>query len=123
MENESGMMKPMKPRDRVIAALTRQPVDRIPYCEHLVDSNVARRTIGPLKSAKIIAQVGKHIGVKNLLAVLAVSRNTSRLNTDPELRTLAYRAMGLMEPLISKELHRDNITIGAGHPVWPGGYL
>ena len=35
----------MTPRARVLAALQHQPVDRIPYCEHLVDVQVALKSL------------------------------------------------------------------------------
>jgi hypothetical protein len=111
----------MKPRERVLAALNRQPVDRIPYCEHLVDMNVAQQTLGPAKTAEIMSEVGEKLGAQNLLAVLEASKTLGSLAGDPELRALAFRMMGMMEPLISKELHRDNITYWGASGCFAGG--
>jgi hypothetical protein len=111
----------MKPRQRVLAALNRQPVDRIPYCEHLVDMQVAQKTIGPMKTMKIMLKVGQKFGVKNLLTVLKVSKNPDIMAGRPELRALTFRLMGLSEPLVSKELHRDNITYWGGAACFEGG--
>ena len=54
----------MIPRDRVLAALNRQPVDRIPYCEHLVDMQVAQKTVGQEKMNTIIAKNGGKDGCR-----------------------------------------------------------
>jgi hypothetical protein len=110
----------MKPRERVLAALHRQPVDRIPYCEHLVDANVAQKTVGPLKSMKIMLKLARKFGYKNLLTILQASRKPDRMASRPELMALGFRFMTLSEPLISKELHRDNITYWGGASCFEG---
>jgi hypothetical protein len=88
----------MTPRQRVLAALQRQPVDRIPYCEHLVDPRVALRTgslgLGdpqPLQQALEQADAG---------AVPSISQ------VDPE---------------ISHLLGRDNITYWGGASCFTTG--
>ena len=111
----------MKPRDRVLAALNRQPVDRIPYCEHLVDPEVAQITIGRIKTTKIMLKLARKFGIKNLLTVLQASRKPDAMNTRPELMALGFRMMSMSEPLISKELHRDNITYWGGAGCFEGG--
>jgi hypothetical protein len=111
----------MKPRDRVLAALIRQPVDRIPYCEHLVDPAVAQKTVGRMKMTKIMLKMGKKMGFKNLIAILRGPKKWEDLSTHPELAALLYRFMGMIEPLISKELHRDNITYWGAAGCFEGG--
>jgi hypothetical protein len=111
----------MKPRDRVLAALNRQPVDRIPYCEHLVDIDVAQKTIGQEQMAQIMEEMGKMMGVENLNAVLQAPKGFEGLSAQPELAALLFQFMGMMEPLISIELHRDNITYWGGANCFEGG--
>jgi Uroporphyrinogen decarboxylase (URO-D) len=113
----------MNPRERVLAALNRQPVDRIPYCEHLVDMNVAQQTLGPEKTAEIMAEVGKRLGIPDLPTVLAASRKAGSLSGDPEQMALMFRMMAAAEPLISKELHRDNITYWGAAGCFAGGQV
>ena len=111
----------MKPRERVLAALNRQPVDRIPYCEHLVDMQVALNTLGKAKTSTLMLKVGRKIGFNNLVKILRSSRNQARLYSDPELMALGFRMMAAMEPLLSKELHRDNITYWGAASCFKGG--
>jgi hypothetical protein len=114
----------MKPRERVLAALKRQPVDRIPYCEHLVDTDVALRTLGPDKTEEIVSKVAKEFGVENpQMALQAFSGPNAALN-DPELLALSFQMIAAMEPYISRDLHRDNVTFwGASSPFEGGLYL
>ncbi len=105
----------MKPRDRVLAALNRWPVDRIPYCDHLIDFNVARKTLGPMKTvklAKIMFPALKKSGVKDLLAILQASDKPEEIARNPELSGKAFELMAMAEPILSLQLHRDNITFG-----------
>jgi hypothetical protein len=111
----------MKPRDRVLAALNLQPVDRIPYCEHLVDLDVAQKTVGQEKMNTIFAKMGGRMGAENLTAVLQAPKNFDDLMAQPELAALLFQFMGMMEPLISIELHRDNITYWGGANCFKGG--
>lgn len=111
----------MKPRERVLAALNRQPVDRIPYCEHLVDFNVAIKTLGSAKSGLVMLLAGRKIGYKNLIKIMRYSNDPAKVMNDPELFVLGFRMMSAMEPLISKMLHRDNITFWGGAMCFEGG--
>jgi len=113
----------MKPRERVLAALNRQPVDRIPYCEHLVDTNVAMKTVGAMKTLKIMLILARKFGIKNLITALQVTKRMDALPKDPEIMALLFRMMAEMEPLISKELHRDNITFWGASGCFAGGQV
>lgn len=109
----------MKPRERVLAALNRQPVDRIPYCEHLVDIGVALNTLGDAKRVEIMEKVGRRLGIPSFKASL----NMMEMMADPEIAAQTFRIMGVMEPLISEELHRDNITYWGGASCFAGGQI
>jgi uroporphyrinogen decarboxylase len=111
----------MKPRERVLAALNRQPTDRIPYCEHLVDFNVARKTIRPLQLTKILLQLAPKIGFRNLLAIGGALKDPALFTSKPELMALAFRMQAISEPLFSKVLHRDNITYWGASGCFAGG--
>lgn len=90
----------MTPRERVLAALQRQPVDRVPYCEHLFEGTVAARLAG---------------GIERLTAD-PVAREMLA-SPDPVTRR---RGGFRIEPDISRAVGRDNITYwGALHP-FPG---
>ena len=90
-------MDAMTPRQRVLAALHRQPVDRIPYCEHLFDVRVAAEIAG---------------GIERLTddqEAIQMYRDD-----DPWIR---MGAGFLIEPDISRLVGRDSITYwGALHP-------
>jgi len=87
----------MLPRNRVLAALNRQPVDRIPYCEHLVDVRVAAPMVG---------------GIGQLTDdALAIEMFHSE---DANTR---FRSVYRIEPDISRAIGRDNVTF------WESLYL
>ena len=114
----------MKPRDRVLAALNRQPVDRIPYCDHLIDFTVARKALGPLKSLnllKLTFPVLKEFGLKELSAIIQASDDPEKIACDPELSDRAFHLMSMAEPILSKMLYRDNITFWDGAFCFEGG--
>ena len=113
----------MKPRERVLAALNRQPVDRIPYCEHLVDTQVALKTLGRSQSVLAFLKVAQRFGVKNTLRVLQATKEPTKMMAHPEVMALAYRMMGVMEPIISQALHRDNITFWGAASCFANGQL
>ncbi|MFH1928538.1 MAG: uroporphyrinogen decarboxylase family protein [Chloroflexota bacterium] len=93
----------MTPRQRVLAALHRQPVDRIPYCEHLFDVHVAAEIAGGIER-------------------LTDNQQAIQMFRDDDPRTQS-RAGFLIEPDISRVVRRDNITYwGALHP-FPGPEL
>ena len=80
----------MFPRERVIAALNRQPIDRIPYCEHLVDVRVAANMVE---------------GIEQLTDdALAIEMFYSE---DPRTQ---FRTVFRVEPDISQAIGRDNVT-------------
>ncbi len=63
-------MKPdnmMSSRDRTLAALARKPVDRIPYVELLVDSDVAFGAAGIYGALKSQIRNGGRLGIKGIL--------------------------------------------------------
>lgn len=87
------MLNKMLPRERVLASLQRKPVDRISYCEHLVDPSVA---------IKIAGGIGK---LTSHPEVLEDASSISQAQAIPDSRTIM-----LLEPEISRLLHRDNVT-------------
>jgi len=105
----------------VLAALNRQPVDRIPYCEHLVDTNVALKALGRGKTSWIMVQLAVKMGLRNFLAASRGMKRRERGRRDPEQMTLRFRMRAMMEPLISKALHRDNITYWGAAGCFQGG--
>lgn len=111
----------MNPRERVLAALNRQPVDRIPYCEHLVDTRVAIQTIGPERMEHVLAKLKDQMGEHDFTLVYRAFQASAGTFHDPQLAGLLFRAMGMLEPFISLELHRDNITYWGGVSCFEGG--
>jgi len=105
----------------VLKALNRQPVDRIPYCEHLVDTNVALKTLGRGKTFWMTVQLAGKMGLRNYLAASRGMKRRDRRVRDPERMALLFRMMAMMEPLISKALHRDNITYWGAAGCFQGG--
>jgi len=99
----------MTPRERVLAALRRQHVDRIPYCEHLVDPMVA------LQTAEILGW-GDLTPLRELVAQAATARQAG------DTRQATMLMFGA-DPIISPLLGRDNITFWGGAFCFPGGYL
>ena len=98
------MKEEWTPRKRVLAALKREPVDRIPYIEHLFDIRVA----------------------------LAIAGGPRRLTDDPELISLLEQAISeagafpgwaleLLESDISRAVGRENITFWGAMAPFEGG--
>ena len=93
----------MLPRERVLAALNRQPVDRIPYCEHLVDVRVAAPMVG---------------GIEKLTDdALAIEMFHSE---DPRTQ---FRSVFRIEPNISLALGRDNVSFWESLYMFPNHKL
>jgi hypothetical protein len=93
----------MTSRERLLAALHRQPVDRIPYFESLFDISVAERLAG---------------GPEHLTsnpAILEMLRSDN-----PRVR---FRAGTLLQPEISALTGRDNITFWDSFYPFPGPRL
>ena len=111
----------MKPRERVLAALNRQPVDRIPYCEHLVDVNVGIKTMGTPNWIKAMVILARKFGLRKFIKVLKGVGNPEAALRDPEIMILAFQMMGAMEPILSNALQRDNITYWGGAACFEGG--
>jgi len=100
----------MNPRQRILSALRHEKVDRIPYCEHLVDPGVAVKIAG---------------GIDKLTKNKEVLKNESSIPVGRTIKDLRKRKVGpadmensldpnsrvamLLEPDISRLLHRDNI--------------
>ena len=106
MSNQTGTMTS---RQRVLAALNHQPLDRIPYCEHLVDPLVA-------------LQAAPMLGLGDP-APLAETLRQIREATERGDRAFGMQAMFGLDPIISPLLGRDNITYWGGAMCFPGGYL
>jgi len=101
----------MLPRERVLASLQRKPVDRISYCEHLVDPGVAIKIAGSLDKL-----------ISNQEILRAFSNITRDLSNDGSLITpKTVRIFGFLEPDISRVLHRDNITYWGASSPFEGG--
>jgi uroporphyrinogen decarboxylase len=90
----------MTSRQRVLAALQRQPVDRVPYCELLFDVSVAADLAG---------------GPEHLTAdprILAMLRSQNE-----RIRT---RGGFMIEPELSRAVGRDNVTFWNSLYPFPG---
>ena len=111
--------KPMLPRERILAALNRQPVDRIPYCEHLVDTRVALASLDEEERAEVLQWAAARLGidkpVRNLDELGAI------LAEGPYGRGGLFVLMGILEPEISRRIHRDNITYWGGASCFEQG--
>ena len=101
-----AVQEPMLPRERVLAALQRRPVDRIPYCEHLVDARVALQA-GALG-------LGDPQPLATRLQQIAAARSE-------ENRREMFQLLGGLDPEISRLLGRDNITFWGGSSAFVGG--
>lgn len=105
--------KPMLPRERVLAALARKPVDRIPYIEHLVDADVAFGAAGFFGSLAAQLRIGRRLGITGVLRDLPAAFKAKSLNQMggfPPLTSSVTNVMNAAEPEISRILGRDNIT-------------
>ena len=95
----------MTSRERVLAALDRQPVDRIPYCEHLVDVEVAIKSLTrPEQLAPVTPLLGR---MQQLRAAAGTGMSGAAAG---ELMLL----MGRLDYEVSVALGRDNITFWGG---------
>ncbi|MCD6475451.1 MAG: hypothetical protein J7K85_04190 [Anaerolineaceae bacterium] len=115
-------MKKMTSRERVLAALQQQPVDRIPYCEHLVDPVIGLETIGGLKKASIMLKMSTKMGLKKLLKIIRMKGEESLFGGgDPESGKLVNEFLDHLEPMLSTALGRDNITYWGAAGCFEGG--
>jgi len=115
-------MKKMTSRERVLAALQQQPVDRIPYCEHLVDPVIGLETIGRLKKASIMLKMSTKMGLKKLLKIIRMKEEESLFGGgDPESGKLVNEFLDHLEPMLSTALGRDNITYWGAAGCFEGG--
>lgn len=107
---------PMTPRQRVMASLAGEPVDRIPYCEHLVDVYVAMKTVGWPDRLGAVVSTLKRLGLKGLVGDLLLAQAAGKnLGEDTPFWTAdeskaIMRIGGALEPSLSRLLGRDNIT-------------
>ena len=86
-------MKRMTSRERVLAALNREPVDRIPYCEHALDPEVAIKSTGKTSKFAFGREMVKGLGLKGFLKAgkLFAAMKDSKSATEPGLfRELMY---------------------------------
>ena len=111
--------KPMLPRERILAALNRQPVDRIPYCEHLVDTRVALASLDEEERAEMLQWAAARLGIDKPV------RNLDELRTilaeGSYGRGGLFMLMGILEAEISRRIHRDNITYWGGASCFTQG--
>ena len=114
-------MKTMLPRERVLAALHQQPVDRIPYVEHLVDVKVGLETISAEQKEHIIQKLAEVIGEDKARKGIDLVSDLTNLNNDPELLPLVFQVMGMIDPLLSKAMGRDNMTYWGAAGCFEGG--
>ncbi|GAJ18956.1 unnamed protein product [marine sediment metagenome] len=66
----------MSPRERVLASLKREPVDRISYCEHLADPGVVIKAAG---------------GIDKLTSNQEILRDASSIPLDRTIKDLEKR--------------------------------
>ena len=110
------MINTMTPRQRVLASLAGEPVDRIPYCEHLVDVNVAMKSVGWADRLGVVVSTLKRLGFKGLIRDLLLAQKAGKnLGEDTPFWTAEeskaiMRIGGALEPSLSRLLGRDNIT-------------
>ena len=102
----------MTPRERVLAALQRKPVDRIPYCEHLVDVQVAVKSLTrPEQLAPVTPLLAR---MQELMPAAGAGMSGPGMG---ELMAL----MGALDYQVSAALGRDNITFWGGASPFQGG--
>ncbi|MBW2370348.1 MAG: hypothetical protein JRH15_20955 [Deltaproteobacteria bacterium] len=114
-------MKEMRPKERIMAALDRKPVDRIPYCEHLVDPGVAVKSFSASEKAGFIESMCRRLGwnEKEFRENIPMGKKAIQNDGDDtpfftaEQSMTSMRVQGAMEPTLSKILNRDNITCWA----------
>ena len=90
----------MNPRERILAALNRQPVDRIPYCEHLVDVRVAASMVGGIEQL-----------TDDAIAIEMFNSGNS---------SMQFRSAFRIEPNISRAIGRDNVSFWESIYMFPG---
>ncbi len=115
----------MLPRQRVLAALHRKPVDRIPYCEHLVDPRVALASLSEEERTAALGQALQQLGVEGTAHDLPSAMALLGVEPGSRSRWGGFRLMGALEPELARLIHRDNITFwgGAGPFEGHGTYL
>jgi uroporphyrinogen decarboxylase len=113
----------MLPRERVIAALHRQPVDRIPYCEHLVDPRVALASLSDEDRAAVLNRALRQLGVEDTAHDLPSAMDLLGIapGSGSPSRRRAAQLMGAVEPELARMIHRDNITFWGGAAPFEGG--
>lgn len=101
----------MSSRERVLASLERKPVDRIPYCEHLVDPGVAIKIAGGIDRLTSNQEILKDVSSISLDRSIEDLKKRGARPEDMEsgLNPRSRTAM-LLEPEISRLLHRDNVV-------------
>lgn len=95
---------PMTPRERVLAALHRQPVDCIPYCEHLVDARVGWQTAQMMRTPEEMEPVNQLLQEAQQAGPFGLFGMQARI-----------------EPALSRLLYRDNITYWGGASCFKSG--
>lgn len=109
-------------KNRVLAALERRPVDRIPFCDHMSDINVALSAAGYKKSS-LIKMMIKTIGIKELpklLKLLAASGNLKKM-ANPEVVKTGLSLMSNMDHIVSGLIGKDNITYHSSFACFDNG--
>lgn len=92
------MSDTMLPRERVLASLKRESVDRISYCELEIDLSVATEAAG---------------GIDKLTSNPKILKEVSSVPVDKLKYWVSPKTAMLLEPEISRFFHRDNITYWA----------
>jgi hypothetical protein len=105
-------VSPKTPRERVLAALRRKPVDRMPYCEHLVDVQVAVRSL--TRPEQIAPMAPLLTGMQQLMAAQGGSLAGPHVG---EIMAL----MGQLDYYVSVALGRDNFTFWGGASPFKDG--
>lgn len=94
-------VKEMTPRERVLASLAKQPVDRIPYFEHFMDINVALKT-----SAMMTGGIPDHINV----TLAEMGKAFASLGTPGATMRDSLRIMNSLEKFFSESTGRNNVS-------------
>jgi hypothetical protein len=109
-------MSEMTSRQRVLAALAGEPVDRIPHCELLVDPQVGIGSFSWAGKLGTIAGTLGRLGAKGLYRNLRPAIKGAKGGVEhgaflsaPEMKAI-LRIWGALEPGLSQYLGKDNIS-------------
>jgi len=110
------MINEMTSRQRVLAALTGEPVDHIPHCELIVDPLVALRSFSWADKLRAVAGTFGRLGTNGLYRDLTLVIKAAKGGLEqgaflsaPEMKAV-LRIWGALEPGLSRHLGKDNIS-------------